>query len=384
MVKNNSKKIEKDNMDSKKRWIQLGYIFLLCGFLPITIFLKNWAVKNPGWIEEVYAAKWYHSFSQPWSMLFSSFNFSFIEIFIYTLIIGLIVSIILSLISAFRECHGLYTLIKWIVSLAGTACVLYFFFNVGWALNYYRRPLAQTMEYNNRLSDSNELSELCEELIENANTVREELNEDIFGIVDWPYSHKDALQMVPQVYNNISKKYPMFDGEYSAPKPVLASSIMNYTQITGIFLMFTMEANVNVAVESSLFLSTACHEAAHQRGFAREDEANFISYLVCREGGDEYFKYSGTLLALINSMNQLYATDEDKYYELRGTYSDDVNADLYAQTLFWQKYEGPVAEKTEAFNDTYLKSNKQEDGIKSYGRMVDLLLAERRYRLGIS
>ena len=29
-------------------------------------------------------------------------------------------------------------------------------------------------------------------------------------------------------------------------------------------------------------------------------------------------------------------------------------------------------------NDTYLRANSQKGGVKSYGRMVDLLLAERR------
>jgi hypothetical protein len=32
-------------------------------------------------------------------------------------------------------------------------------------------------------------------------------------------------------------------------------------------------------------------------------------------------------------------------------------------------------------NDTYLKLNGQEDGVQSYGRMIDLLLAERRKML---
>ena len=31
-----------------------------------------------------------------------------------------------------------------------------------------------------------------------------------------------------------------------------------------------------------------------------------------------------------------------------------------------------------AANDTYLKANDQADGMRSYGRMVDLLLAEQR------
>ncbi|MGI6316524.1 MAG: DUF3810 family protein [Christensenellales bacterium] len=38
-------------------------------------------------------------------------------------------------------------------------------------------------------------------------------------------------------------------------------------------------------------------------------------------------------------------------------------------------------EKAEARNDTYLKANQQTDGTKSYGRMVDLLLAAYRARL---
>jgi hypothetical protein len=32
-------------------------------------------------------------------------------------------------------------------------------------------------------------------------------------------------------------------------------------------------------------------------------------------------------------------------------------------------------------NDTYLKANAQSDGVASYGRMVDLQLAEYRGRL---
>ena len=40
--------------------------------------------------------------------------------------------------------------------------------------------------------------------------------------------------------------------------------------------------------------------------------------------------------------------------------------------------DGKVAEVSNKVNDTYLKVNKQEDGVKSYGRMVDLLLAQYR------
>ena len=44
----------------------------------------------------------------------------------------------------------------------------------------------------------------------------------------------------------------------------------------------------------------------------------------------------------------------------------------------WAQYEGPVQDVSNAANDAYLKANNQSDGMQSYGRMVDLLLAEQR------
>lgn len=38
----------------------------------------------------------------------------------------------------------------------------------------------------------------------------------------------------------------------------------------------------------------------------------------------------------------------------------------------------PAAKLSDAVNDTYLKANNLTDGVHSYGRMVDLLLAEAR------
>lgn len=47
---------------------------------------------------------------------------------------------------------------------------------------------------------------------------------------------------------------------------------------------------------------------------------------------------------------------------------------------YWAQYEGPVSELSDKVNDTYLRANAQQEGSKSYGRMVDLLLGEHRQR----
>ena len=65
-------------------------------------------------------------------------------------------------------------------------------------------------------------------------------------------------------------------------KPVMLSPLMSYTHVTGIYSYFTGETNINTDFPDYTIPFTAAHEMAHQRGIAREDEANFIAFLVCR------------------------------------------------------------------------------------------------------
>jgi hypothetical protein len=158
----------------------------------------------------------------------------------------------------------------------------------------------------------------------------------------------------------------------------MLSELMNYTGICGVYFPFTGEANVNVSIPETSLPSTAAHEMAHQRGFSREDEANYISYLACTAHPDINYKYSGVLLALIHSMNALYEDDKPDFYKLSENYSDGVRHDIEELNKFWQKYEGPVERTSDKINNAYLKANNQKDGVRSYGRMVDLLIAEHR------
>ena len=79
-------------------------------------------------------------------------------------------------------------------------------------------------------------------------------------------------------------------------------------------------------------------------------------------------------LALIHTMNALYAQDSERAMTLRKTYSEGLNRDMAYYSKFWKAYEGQTNEVADQVNDTYLKASGETDGVKSYGRMVDLLL----------
>jgi hypothetical protein len=111
----------------------------------------------------------------------------------------------------------------------------------------------------------------------------------------------------------------------------------------------------------------------------REDEANFIGYLAAVNSDCAELRYSGYMLALVCTGNKLYEADKDKYFEVRSTYRRGITLDFAQNAEYWKQFEDTVlSEAGEKMNDTYLKINSVEDGTKSYGRMVDLLLAEWR------
>ena len=73
--------------------------------------------------------------------------------------------------------------------------------------------------------------------------------------------------------------------------------MMSYTNFTGFFFPFTAEANVNTDFPPALFASTVAHELSHQRGVAKEQEANFTAVLASLYYGDADYCYSSCLLA---------------------------------------------------------------------------------------
>ena len=64
--------------------------------------------------------------------------------------------------------------------------------------------------------------------------------------------------------------------------------------------------------------------------------------------------------------------------QLQAGLPEAVRRDMWDNNAFWQRYEGRVSEAATRVNDTYLKVNSQAEGVKSYGRVVDLMLAYHR------
>ncbi len=220
------------------------------------------------------------------------------------------------------------------------------------------------------------------ELYDTAKKVQEELDllVDKTGFSDngmsiMPYNIKEMSDKLLVSYDKCCEQYSFLHNINAQIKSVCLSEAMSYTHITGVYTFFTCESNIDVVFPDFTLPYTAAHEFAHQRGIARENEANFIAFLVCINSDDDYIKYSGYMNMLQYLLNALYSADKELYSQLRGTIGYALSGELKAYSLFFDKYRDSTASKvSSAVNDTYLKLQGTE-GTKSYGMVVDLAVA---------
>lgn len=176
-------------------------------------------------------------------------------------------------------------------------------------------------------------------------------------------------------YDAFLADYPIFTSFSTRAKPVLASEGMSYAQILGVYSSFTGESNMNMCFPDYSLPFTVAHEFAHQRGIARENEANFIAFLVCIRSEDPYIRYSGYMNMYEYLLSPLRTADPTAYSYLAVTTDARMLADNAAYAATYKKYEGTVVGSVSSgLNDAYLQWNGTE-GAKSYGLVVDLAVA---------
>ena len=131
---------------------------------------------------------------------------------------------------------------------------------------------------------------------------------------------------------------------------------------------------MNTDFPAALFAATTAHELAHQRGVAKEQEANFCAVLASLEYGDPDYCYSACMLAYTHLGNALFGADREAWEEVYGMLSEPVLRDFAASRDYWARFRTPVQTVSNTVYEGFLHSYDQELGLKSYGACVDLLV----------
>jgi len=252
--------------------------------------------------------------------------------------------------------------------------ILFFFFHVNWGLNYFRQPLFITLNFEKSTYTSNELIDFTKILILKTNQVQFSITKNDTLLVENSLNKQQIKEISPSAYEQLQIKHPQFNFENPSIKNSLFSVPLTYMGFAGYLNPITNEAQVNSLIPKNNYPATVCHEIAHQIGIASESEANFVGYLAAINSKDSYFNYAGYLTALRYCLFDIYINDPEQFEILKIDINKGILKDLKQNQEFWESYQNWSEKYFKSFYDSFLKANKQKDGIREYNKMVALLI----------
>jgi hypothetical protein len=263
-----------------------------------------------------------------------------------------------------------YLLLRGVQAILG----LYLAFLVLWGYNYDRNSLESDMHLQVNSYNTDQLYHLADTLLQQVNQHKIALGDSLMATHPGPDSAR-LFERAIAAYKLAGSKWPSTTYQHPCIKPSLYGKWMNYMNVGGYLNPFTGEAQVNTTTPGFLHPFTICHEIAHQVGYAPEEEANFVGYLVANNSPDEHFRYAANFEMFMYSIRQLGREDTTLAGQLWRQAVPGVKADLRQLRAFNDQYRGKVDDYTAIIYDQYLKANKQEKGIRSYSEVVGWLVA---------
>ena len=335
--------------------------------LPIQILVISWASKNTGWIETNYSQGIYPKISRFLRSILGVFDFSIGDI----LYIIVLISILSFLWRKVRKRQ--VTVLEFIRKTLYLCSVVYFLFHALWGFNYYRKPLHEILNIEHEYS-TEELEKITYKLLETSNELHKSLELNDSLPVVFPYNTAEIFDKTSEAYIDIKKVFPSLDYTPKSIKTSMLSKPLSYMGFGGYLNPFTNEAQVNGYIVPYKMPVTSCHEEAHQLGFAKENEANFIGAMTCMYSNDPYFKYSGYTFALRYCVNELYLRDEQKGICVLEKIRPGIRANYKEISDFWEAHENPLEPLFKVFYNQFLKVNNQAGGLRSYNYVVALFV----------
>lgn len=242
---------------------------------------------------------------------------------------------------------------------------VYLVFLLVWGFNYRREPLTAKLDYEPQRVSSQALTLLASEAVERLNGLYAEAHAQT-----WRELEELPTELGPaftQVQQDLGVRRVAVAG---LPKPTLLTPYFRRAGVDGMISPFSLEVLVNATVLPFERPFVVAHEWAHLAGYANESEASFVGWLTCLSG-DAAARYSGWVFLFPHLLRHVDAAQQEELWrELESGPTDDLRAvfERVSQAV-------PVVRNSaNRVYDRYLRANRVEAGIASYGAVVNLVL----------
>jgi hypothetical protein len=250
-----------------------------------------------------------------------------------------------------------------------TAAVLYLLFLGCWGLNYRRVPMTERIEISRNAPQQDAVARLSMTAIERMNALYGAAHARGWSQAEW--RDPNLVRAFDEAQRLLEDVPAIVPGRL---KHTLLGPYFRWTGVDGMVDPFALEVLVNPDLLPWERPFVAAHEWSHLAGFADESEASFVGWLACLRG-DEAAQYSGWLFLYWEVMDDLSPALRT---ELSATLDEGPRRDIAAVVERLRRGQFPLLRNASwAAYDQYLRANRVEEGIRSYGEVVTLILRAR-------
>jgi hypothetical protein len=267
------------NTVPRAKWVRLGWLAAVALLLFILGFFS-------GLVERWYAGGIYIGISVILRTITGWIPFSLGDIGYFVFFTWLIIRLIRAIRRQRTSWQGLGILLLY--KLLHLFLVVYIIFKLAWGFNYDRLGIAYQLGIDKRPYTKAEITQLTNQLIDKVNECRRQLADTVLPAPALDSIYRDAQAG----YQAASRQFSFLKYNQRSVKASLYTGISSYIGFSGYYNPFSGEAQLRTDVPRVLVPFIACHEIAHQLGYASESEANFVGYLAASASSDPYFRYS--------------------------------------------------------------------------------------------
>jgi hypothetical protein len=245
------------------------------------------------------------------------------------------------------------------------AAVVYLWFLFAWGLNYARPPLESMVPYDASRITPAAVRLLAEHAVREANRTYAAGHAAGFpGLHDRPSPLIDALH---EVERELGRRGPT---HFAQPKTSWLSPFFRASGVSGMLAPFYLETLLNPDLTGPERPAVLAHEWAHLSGYAPESDASYVGILAALRAGPAA-EYSVWLDLVSEAANQLQPVTQRLVLEKleAGPRRDQAAIRERLKALVQ-----PVERVAWSAYDQMLKSQGVEEGVRSYSRVIQLLI----------
>jgi hypothetical protein len=320
------------------------------------------------WIESRYSTSVYPRLERAITPISNRVPFALLDLLLVVLLIALVVKLAHTVRHAWRM-RTLRRLGRNLLHLATAAAAVYILFLLLWGLNYRRVSMPDRLVLDRAAPRPEQVVELGLTAVGQMNSLYEATHQQGSAIPEW---QDNALRSAFADVQRVLSDAP--EAEPGRLKHSLLGPYFRWTGVDGMVNPFGLEVIANPDLLPFERPFVAAHEWGHLAGYANEAEANFIGWLTCVRASPRH-QYSGWFYLYWQISGEVSGEERAK---LNAALGDGPRRDINAVIARLRRGEIPALQKASwQVYDKYLKANRVEAGVRSYGEVVTLLLRAR-------